>query len=418
MTGVGILRMFVRQPLLLLMALIAFLSEAGFVATLPMIPIYMAEELHAPGAFAGLVISAFALAETAFKIPAGALSDRLGRKYVMLVGLAIAAIASATMGLLPTWLPFIFVHPMVGLAAAMMWTSVTASFLDLVGEGDRATALGLDNLCYLLGIVVGAAVAFSLRHHFGTARPVFWATCAALIASFLLTACFAPRALGAPTARPKVHTTKPARESILSIALSTVVAFLRLCRSMPFFLTAALLGLIQFAVSLQIPVLPVYAHTVLKLSDREISLLILVVTAVLVLMALPLSRLGDRLPRLLVIQIALGVGACAIGVAPYLRSISVLATIGLITGSAWVMGLPAILALADDIASRGERGLTLGFVTTAQGMGFIVGPSAGAFAGAHVSKAAPFWLSAIALAIAFIVTLPLHRELALSQRQG
>jgi len=173
-------------------------------------------------------------------------------------------------------------------------------------------------------------------------------------------------------------------------------------------LLAFVLGLSQFSIAVQIPVLPIYAHKILKLTDAQISVSVFAIALLLSLMALPLSRLADIFPRLLVMRSALLIGAVVFALAPRISSMPLLLLLGMLTGAAWVMGFPAVLATVDDIAVRGERGLSLGFATTAQGIGFILGPFSGSIALAH-SFSAPFAISGCSLLIAFALTITIGR---------
>ena len=72
------------------------------------------------------VVSAYMLAFASFLLPAGSIADRLGRRRVMLWGLAIFALASLLCGL--AWTPFVLnvARAVKGLGAALLLTSALA----------------------------------------------------------------------------------------------------------------------------------------------------------------------------------------------------------------------------------------------------------------------------------------------------
>ena len=72
------------------------------------------------------VVSAYMLAFASFLLPAGSIADRLGRRRVMLCGLAVFALASLLCGL--AWTPFVLnvARAVKGLGAALLLTSALA----------------------------------------------------------------------------------------------------------------------------------------------------------------------------------------------------------------------------------------------------------------------------------------------------
>jgi MFS family permease len=395
----GIVELLLKRPFVIALIPVAIITQCAFASIICILPLYF-EECKAPKIFTGLVISAFALVETLFKAPSGALGDRYGRLRVMLTGLGIATCATALMSAVKTWYPFLLLHPIVGFSAAMIWTSLTASFLDFVPMESKATALGLDNFCYLVGVVIGVSSAFFIRYSFGGSKVVFaFASLILLMASVIVVSLL------------RYHVvTSGGQRSKLSFSMTTLHSLAKLFRNKSMLLLALVLGLVQFSIAVQIPVLPIYAHRILKLTDAQISVSVFAIALLLSLMALPLSRLADVFPRLLVMRSALLIGAVVFALAPRITSMPLLLLLGMLTGGAWVMGFPAVLATVDDIAVGGERGLSLGFATTAQGIGFIVGPFSGSIALTH-SFSAPFAISSCSLLTAFALTIMIGRQL-------
>ena len=395
----SIFELLTKRPLIFVLIPVAITTQCAFASIICILPLYF-EECKAPKIFAGLVISAFALVETIFKAPSGALGDRYGRLRIMLAGLCVATCTTALMSTVKAWSPFLLLHPIVGLSAAMIWTSLTASFLDFMPMENKATALGLDNFCYLVGVVIGVSSAFFIRHSFSKSKVVFaFASLILLVASVIVLSLLLFQ---------RTAFTGSGQKNKFSFSMTTLHSLARLFRNKPMLLLAFVLGLSQFSIAVQIPVLPIYAHKILKLTDAQISVSVFAIALLLSLMALPLSRLADIFPRLLVMRSALLIGAVVFALAPRISSMPLLLLLGMLTGAAWVMGFPAVLATVDDIAVRGERGLSLGFATTAQGIGFILGPFSGSIALAH-SFSAPFAVSGCSLLIAFALTITIGR---------
>lgn len=85
-----------------IIAAIAMLRMLGLFALLPVLALYAAEFADATPLLVGLAVGAYGLTQAGLQIPMGALSDRIGRKPVILGGLAVFAIGSAIAGVSDT----------------------------------------------------------------------------------------------------------------------------------------------------------------------------------------------------------------------------------------------------------------------------------------------------------------------------
>src|SRR5580698_1763642 len=98
-----------RKPSLLIIFLSVFIDLIGFGIVLPLMPKYV-ERFGGKGIVIGLVISSFSLMQFLFAPAWGRLSDRIGRRPVLLISnagsaasyalFAVAASVSGTTGLL------------------------------------------------------------------------------------------------------------------------------------------------------------------------------------------------------------------------------------------------------------------------------------------------------------------------------
>src|ERR1700687_6199776 len=100
-----------RSPLLL-MALTIFIDFAGFGIVLPLLP-FWAERLGTGPVGVGLVLTIYALAQFIFTPVLGALSDRFGRRPIILASLLIEALSLA-LSALASSLPLFFIARFIG----------------------------------------------------------------------------------------------------------------------------------------------------------------------------------------------------------------------------------------------------------------------------------------------------------------
>jgi predicted MFS family arabinose efflux permease len=130
------------------------------------ISIYMAEIgmsksqigfLYTSGAVAGAIGAPFL----------GGLADRFGRKRVLLFSMAGFAVVFAGYALSRGYLPLMFVQIGEGFSWAAMAASTTALVADLSTEETRGKAMGIYNMTWNMGWIVGPSMGGLLADHMG-----------------------------------------------------------------------------------------------------------------------------------------------------------------------------------------------------------------------------------------------------------
>src|SRR5881398_303231 len=176
-----------RLPLCL-MALTIFIDFAGFGIVLPLLP-FWAERLGAGAVGVGLVLTIYALAQFIFTPVLGALSDRYGRRPVILASLLIEAFSLALSALAGS-LAILLVARFIGGLGASNIGSAQAVVADVTPVESRARGMGLIGAAIGLGFVVGPALG-GLLASFGSTVP-FWAAMIVALANALLVLRFLP----------------------------------------------------------------------------------------------------------------------------------------------------------------------------------------------------------------------------------
>src|ERR1700750_2023670 len=114
----------------------------------------LVRELHATTTQLQWVVDAFNLAFAALLLTSGSLSDRFGRKGMLLAGLAVFGIASAAGGLMSRAGGLVLARWFMGLGAAMVFPATLSLISNIfVGRVERARAIGL------WGATAGIAIA-------------------------------------------------------------------------------------------------------------------------------------------------------------------------------------------------------------------------------------------------------------------
>src|SRR5947209_12088574 len=114
----------------------------------------LVRELHASNSQLQWVVDAYNLVFAALLLAAGSLSDRVGRKGMLLAGLAVFGVSSAAGGLTSTPGQLIVARAAMGLGAAMIFPATLSLISNVfVERRERARAIGL------WGATAGAAIA-------------------------------------------------------------------------------------------------------------------------------------------------------------------------------------------------------------------------------------------------------------------
>ncbi|MDN3354217.1 DHA2 family efflux MFS transporter permease subunit [Actinomadura sp. DC4] len=380
-------------------------------------------DLHASVSGLQWTVDAYTLVLASFLVLAGSTADRVGRRRIFQVGLAVFGLGSLLCGLAPS-IGWLIVARVLQAAGGTMLNPVAMAIVATTfpDPSERARAIGvfgsMSGLALALGPILGGALVDGLGWY-----AIFWVNVPIVIAAIVCTALFVPESR-APRARrfdpigqvlmilvlgsvvyaiiesKGLGWTSPAILGLLAVAVISALGLLayeprradpllelRLFRSVPFSaaILMAIFALCGFGAFLFVTTQ--YLQDVRGMSALAAGLSLLPVGALIVVLAPLAGRLvgarGPRLPLMVAgAALALG-GGVSIGLAPATPLPAVLAAYLLfgvflgtvnppITNTA-VSGMPRSMAgVATSLASAGRQtGTTLGVAIS----GTIVGSS-------------------------------------------
>lgn len=340
----------------------------GFGIVLPILPLYAESDRFgaSPGVI-GLLVASFSLAQLLFAPLWGRMSDRVGRKPVLVVSLAGTAIGSLLTGLAPN-LGVLFVGRVIDGISGASISVAQAAVADVAAPEDRPRLLGLLGAAFGLGFVAGPAIG-GLAALGGPQLPFFLAAVLAAI-----NAIVAARRL--PETRPAAQShPEPDRPWRSDVVLPLVaVAFCSLAAFSAFEATFALMGerrlglrlastgavFAAIGVCIAVANVAVVQPTVRRFGEAGALGVGLVANAIGLLLLAPAQSWSTVAPALVLLTLGQGL------VTPTLAS--------LVAGSA--------------VASR--RGGALGVQQAASGLARVVGPAAGGLLFERVGIGAPY----------------------------
>jgi MFS family permease len=183
-----------RKPSLLVIFLTVFMDLIGFGIVLPLLPRY-SEKFGASGFVIGLIIASFSVMQFLFSPGWGRLSDRIGRRPVLLLS-NFGSVVSYGLFALSAWPGFSSGTAVAVLLASRVFAgacganlSVASAYIaDVAPPEKRSKSMGLIGVAFGLGFILGPPLGAVSATEFGLAGPG-WVAAGLCAVNFVL-ACF------------------------------------------------------------------------------------------------------------------------------------------------------------------------------------------------------------------------------------
>ena len=165
--------------------LIISMRMFGLFIVLPVLSIYALNMPDSSHTMVGIIIGGYAITQMLFQVPFGTISDKIGRKKTIIIGLVIFAIGSLIAGLATNVYMLLIGRLLQG--AGAIGSVITATISDVVKEEERGKAMaimgGSIGMAFALSMVAGPTIA----SHFGGVPTLFFlVTFLALFSIFIL----------------------------------------------------------------------------------------------------------------------------------------------------------------------------------------------------------------------------------------
>ncbi len=136
--------------------LIVFIDLVGFGIVIPILPLYAEEYGPSPVIF-GLLMASFSIMQFIFAPILGRLSDRIGRRPVLLVSLVGSAVGYVLFGIAGS-MGMLFASRIIDGISGGNISTAQAVIADITGPEDRAKGMGIIGAAFGLGFILGPAI--------------------------------------------------------------------------------------------------------------------------------------------------------------------------------------------------------------------------------------------------------------------
>jgi MFS family permease len=342
----------VPVPILIACAL-TFVLYLGAYMRLPLVPLF-AQGLGASTFQVGMINAGFMLAATLLSMPLGLVSDRLGRRRLILAGMAISGLTSLLLLVAGTPLQVGAIYLFSGIGLACF----SPAMMSYVGDVSPAPFLGRAYGWYTSALYLGMAVGPGLGGAVagGGFRTAFLLSAAIIAAGVLMGG---PRM---PAPPPVIRPSSPdLRSDFREITRNPVVLA---CWTATFFSTYAWGSLFAF--------FPLFARD-LGVSIAHTGLIFTSQAAANALFRIPIGhlsdRIGKRVPFIIAGNLLFALSIMAVGQA---RGVASLYVLFIAVGGSMAATFTAIGALLSESVPTRIRGLAMGGYNTCIYGGFTV----------------------------------------------
>lgn len=330
----------------------------------------LADELHIRPLEIGVVISIFMVARAIASGTVPGLSDKVGRRIILITSLFIYALTTTLLGFARDFYSLLIIRVLEGASAGSVFPTAEALLVDSVPLEDRGAWMGKYFTTFNFGFIIGPAlggILFTIGTDF-----LYLDTLTAFTIPFIFTGSlgllsmisiilFVVDIVGKPEERPASNS------EILQTQKTPYISS---------FLTVGVLS--GFSIGLIIPIFTLYMTDFFNLNEGTVGFIFTISGSVALLVNYPAGRISDRINRMYIV--ALGMFLAGIGFIGVSASTSLLFIIifFIFRSMAFQAYLPAYRAFQADKIPLIIRGTVMGRIQSSFNVGAVIGPILGA----------------------------------------
>ena len=339
-----------------------FFVMAGMGMVWSVLAVY-AESLGASATMVGAMFACFGgIRLVVVNVPAGIVSERLGRRRMMIVGLVVLAAGSLGAGI-DKGIVTLFVCLMVqGIGSSIFVTAALSAIADLGTRESRMADMAAYQAATMVGLSLGPGLGGLIAAGLGYGAPFLVQGAMALVAMVPLWRFNPPVRDAASAALPAPHAANPGgfvARAIGLLVITYAVFFVRVAGNWV--------------------LLPLVAQQQFRLGIGTIGLM-LTAGAIANLAALPLTTwVARKFGRLFAVIMASAGTIAALMLLSSANSVPLAWIAAVLLGASTGLAAPTLTAYAADIAPPGRLGAAMGLLRTMTDIAIVTGPVVAGF---------------------------------------
>ena len=383
-----------NRSALVLIFLTVFIDLLGFGILIPILPSFSMKELHIDEAAIGIAIALYSFVQFLFNPVLGKLSDKYGRKPVIVVCLFLNAMGYIVFSFTHSYILLLVSRVIAGIGGSSIGVA-QAYIADITTRENRSKGMGLIGAAFGLGFVFGPLIG-GLLSEFGYAVTGYVAAGFSLIA-FTLTILYLPESLKKSQVieqaqnqiRRKIFDFAAMKKILQKpdLAILVLLFFILTFSFANIYGTFALLGL------------KVYGFT-----DMQNGYMFGIVglTSAIVQGGL-IGRINKVMSKKTILMVGSLLIMVALAMIPYAGTFLGLAIVSIVLSCGTGTFQPTVLSLISEVTSETEQGITLGMNQSLSSFARVLGPLWGGFAFEYLGYPFPFITGAIFTFVIFLL---------------
>lgn len=378
-----------RSPLILIF-LVVFIDLLGFGILIPVLPVFAAKVLSISDTAIGLTVAVFSLVQLIFNPVFGSISDRSGRKPVILICLLLSALSYLIFSFAATFLVLMISRIVAGLGGSSIAVA-QAYIADITTRENRSKGMGLIGAAFALGFVFGPLIGGYLAQ-FGY-EVIGYAGAGFSFIAFIFTWLLLPESL-----QTKSETKERAflnYRSFMDVIKRPAIGVLVLL----FFFTTFSMGNIFGTFSL-------LGYKIYGLTDLKIGYLFGIMG---VFSALSQTFLINLLSKFINEMKIISLGAVLVVISlfgmPFSGSFISLAVVSAVLTLGTGLMIPTVLSLISKVTPDNEQGMVLGLNQSWAALARVFGPLWGGFSFQFLGYQWPFITGGIFMLAIFLYSI-------------
>lgn len=402
-----------KKPFLVIFITV-FMDLVGFGIVIPLNP-YLARQFGADPLQVGLLMTIFSGLQFLASPLWGQLSDRIGRRPVILVSVLGAAIAHVWFGFATTLTGLFLARALAGLFGGNI-SAAMAAVADITTPQDRAKGMGMIGAAFGLGFIFGpfiGGILASVGHSFGETAP-YGASFPAVIAGLICFANFILALFILPETNPHINGKSkeplPARRPRLSLLWAMMKQPVVNSVLLIFFLMSLAMAHMEASLFMLVQDRFGWTITTASMGFAYVGIIIALTQGGLIRKTLP--RIGEaRSFNIGLFFMALGFFGVAIS--PNIPLLAIAVTF-LALGNGFAN--PALTASVSLLSNKSEQGASMGVNQSLSALGRIIGPAAGGWAYRSLGMPYPFYIACILVTVAMLIGLKVQSQVPRAAR--
>jgi DHA1 family multidrug resistance protein-like MFS transporter len=343
-----------------MLAISLSILQIGFGLVTPIFPFYI-ESMGMAGIELGVLAASFAIARILLAGPLGGLSDRIGRKPVLIMSLLGFALANVVYAFAQSVLMMVSARALEGAVSAGFFPAANAYVSDVTTPSNRGTAMGYLSMGNMVGFIVGPALGGFLAQFLGIRVPFILAAVATLV-----TLLFVFLVVREPE-RKTIRDTGP------KIPIRELISRAQRCYGilgMAMFANMFAMGILEVAFLLD-------AVVNLGVQPYEIGSFFGVIGVTMIVGNVGFGKLSDIRGRKWLIVVGALIGAISMGMFIFAQTTIDLLLAGIVLSIGMSMRGPAIQALIADVTDPSSYGTMMGVFGAVSNSAYAVSPLIG-----------------------------------------